>query len=200
MKDPKRSARTLNTALNILFLLLLARGIFAAAYHAIALYRIFTDPVALSGEMGLSVDWLTIQAEQGFGIGLDAAVQMKLVQLLSAVVITFIGCCAIRVLKRILLPIEVGQPFRRGISADILTLSKCAFWLGMAENLSSMACVILIENHYDLPSLLVRDSVTGVSIDWDPKLAWFIAAAVLVILSMVFRQGEQLQTLADETL
>ncbi|MBQ7229761.1 MAG: hypothetical protein IJX04_02540 [Oscillospiraceae bacterium] len=30
--------------------------------------------------------------------------------------------------------------------------------------------------------------------------AWFFVTAVLVVLAMVFRQGEQLQTLADETL
>ena len=200
MKNLKQSARHLNTILNIIFWFVLLRGIYAAGYHSIVLYRLFTGPSALSEKMGLTIDWLTLNATGGFGISLDAAIKMKLIQLISAAVITVIACLAIRVLKRILLPIEVGQPFRTGISAHIVSLSKSAFWLGLAENLSMLASVIVIENHYDLPALLTGSTVTGVSIHPRFRPVWFIVAAVLSILAMVFRQGEQLQQLADETL
>ena len=200
MKNLKQSARHLNTILNIIFWFVLLRGIYAAGYHSIVLYRLFTDPSALSEKMGLTIDWLTLDAARGFGISLDTAVKMKLIQLISAAAITVIACLALRVLKRILLPIEVGQPFRTGISAHIVSLSKSAFWLGLAENLSMLASVIVIENHYDLPALLTGSTVTGVSIHPQFRPVWFIVAAVLTILAMVFRQGEQLQQLADETL
>lgn len=200
MTNLTRSARTLNTILNIVFWVLVARGIFAAGYHIAALYKLFADPAALSGRMGLTIDWLTITADRGFGLDLDGAVPMKLTQLLSAIAITIIACRGIRILKRVLLPIERNQPFRRGISADILALSRCALWLGMAENLSMLAAVILIENHYHLPALLANDTITQVSVSPEFRPVWFIAAAVLSILSIVFRRGEELQTLADETL
>lgn len=200
MMDLKRSARTLNWLLNAAFLFLVLRGVFAAGYHCVALYKLFTAPAALSGKMGLTIDWLTLDAERGFGISLDAAIKMKLIQLISAAAITVIACLAIRVLKRILLPIEVGQPFRTGISVHIVSLSKSAFWLGLAENLSMLASVIVIENHYDLPALLTGSTVTGVSIHPRFLPVWFIVAAVLTILAMVFCQGESLQQLADETL
>ena len=200
MKDLKRSARTLNTLLNIFLWILVTRGLFAAGYHVLTLYKLLTDPTALSGKMGLTIDWLTLDAANGFGLTLDGAVPMKLIQLISAVVITVIACRCVRTLKHILLPIEVGQPFRTGISAHIVSLSKSAFWLGLAENLSMLASVIVIENHYGLPALLTGSTVTGVSIHPRFRPVWFIVAAVLTILAMVFRQGEQLQQLADETL
>ena len=200
MKDLKRSARTLNTLLNLFFWILVARGLFAAGYHVLALYKLLTDPTALSGKMGLTIDWLTLDAANGFGITLDGAVPMKLIQLISAVVITVIACRCVRTLKHILLPIEVGQPFRTGISVHIVSLSKSAFWLGLSENLSMLASVIVIENHYDLPALLTGSTVTGVSIHPRFLPVWFIVAAVLTILAMVFCQGESLQQLADETL
>ena len=160
MKDLNRAARTLNTILNILFWLLIAQGIFAVGHHALMLYRIITDPASISGMMDrLTIDWLTIEAAEGFGVSLDAAASMKLMQLLSAAAITATACLGIRALKRVLLPIELGQPFRTGISKDIQALGKCAF-----------------------------------------RPAWFIVTAVLSILSLVFRRGEQLQQLADETL
>ena len=200
MKNLKQSARHLNTILNIIFWFVLLRGIYAAGYHSIVLYRLFTDPSALSEKMGLTIDWLTLDAARGFGISLDAAVKMKLIQLISAAVITVIACLALRVLKRILLPIEVGQPFRRDISRDLGKLGSYALYLGITENLSTLASVIVIENHYDLPALLTGSTVTGVSIHPQLRPVWFIVTAVLTILAMVFRQGEQLQQLADETL
>lgn len=42
--------------------------------------------------------------------------------------------------------------------------------------------------------------ITDVSIRPEFHPAWFFVTAVLVILAMVFHHGEQLQTLADETL
>ena len=200
MKNLKQSARHLNTILNIIFWFVLLRGIYAAGYHSIILYRLFTDPSALSEKMGLTIDWLTLDAAKGFGISLDAAVKMKLIQLISAAVITVIACLAIRVLKRILLPIEVGQPFRSGISGEIRKLSRHCFYLGWTENLSMLFSVIVIENHYALQELLVTGPITSVAIRPQFQPVWFIVAAVLSILALVFRRGEELQTLSDETL
>ena len=200
MKDLKRSARTLNTLLNLFFWILVVRGLFAAGYHVLALYKLLTDPTALSGKMGLTIDWLTLDAANGFGITLDGAIPMKLIQLVSAVVITVIACRCVRTLKRILLPIEVGQPFRSGISGEIRKLSRHCFCLGWMENLSMLFSVIVIENHYALQELLVTGPITGVAIRPQFQPVWFIVTAVLVILAMVFRRGEELQTLSDETL
>ena len=200
MKDLKHSARTLNTLLNIFFWILVARGLFAAGYHVLALYKLLTDPTALSGKMGLTIDWLTLDAANGFGITLDGAVPMKLIQLVSAVVITVIACRCVCTLKHILLPIEVGQPFRSGISGEIRKLSRHCFYLGWTENLSMLVSVIVIENHYALQELLVTGPITSVAIRPQFHPVWFIVTAVLVILAMVFRRGEELQTLSDETL
>ena len=200
MKDLKRSARTLNTLLNLFFWILVVRGLFAAGYHVLALYKLLTDPTALSGKMGLTIDWLTLDAANGFGITLDGAIPMKLIQLVSAVVITVIACRCVRTLKRILLPIEVGQPFRSGISGEIRKLSRHCFCLGWTENLSMLFSVIVIENHYALQELLVTGPITGVAIRPQFQPVGCIVTAVLVILAMVFRRGEELQTLSDETL
>ena len=200
MKNLKQSARVLNTILNVCFWLLLLRGIYAAGFHCLALYKIFTDPAALTGSAGLTVDWLVIEISESFRMDLDAAIPLKLVQLISAIAITVIACMGIRALKGVLLPIELGQPFRRGISADIRKLIRCAVWLGIAENLCMLATVTVMERYAIAEQVLLSGTVTGVTAKPAFRPAWFIAAAVLEILAMVFRQGEQLQQLADETL
>ena len=200
MKNLKQSARVLNTILNVCFWLLLLRGIYAAGFHCLALYKIFTDPAALTGSAGLTVDWLVIEISESFRMDLDAAIPLKLVQLISAIAITVIACMGIRALKGVLLPIELGQPFRRGISTEIGKLIRCAVWLGIAENLCMLATVTVMERYAIAEQVLLSGTVTGVTAKPAFRPAWFIAAAVLEILAMVFRQGEQLQQLADETL
>ena len=200
MKNLKQSARVLNTILNVCFWLLLLRGIYAAGFHCLALYKIFTDPAALTGSAGLTVDWLVIEISESFRMDLDAAIPLKLVQLISAIAITVIACMGIRALKGVLLPIELGQPLRRGISTEIGKLIRCAVWLGIAENLCMLATVTVMERYAIAEQVLLSGTVTGVTAKPAFRPAWFIAAAVLEILAMVFRQGEQLQQLADETL
>ena len=200
MKNRNRPARNLNTFLNIVFWILIARGIFSAGYHIRELYQLFTDPAALTGEMGLTIDYLTLKAANGFGIDLDTAVKMKLIHLISAIVLTVIACRGVHILKQVLLPLELNQPFRTGISVSIEKLSQWAFHMGLAENLSMLATTVLIENHYALDTLLMKGPITVVSINHEYRDTWLVVAVALGILSTVFRRGEELQTLSDETL
>ena len=97
MKPLNTPERRLNTVLDVLFWLLIARGIFAAGHHCLALYGLFTDPAASTGTMGLTIDWLTLEAENGFGVNSGDLISMKLVHLVSAIALTAISCRGIRV-------------------------------------------------------------------------------------------------------
>ena len=64
MNNTKRSAQPLNTVLNILFWLLIARGVFAVGYHCMKLYALFTDPAALSAESYYDVTLIAVRREK----------------------------------------------------------------------------------------------------------------------------------------
>ena len=53
---------------------------------------------------------------------------------------------------------------------------------------------------YDLPGLLISDKITHISGMFNVDLTFVIYWAILLLLSYVFRYGEQLQQLSDETL
>ena len=63
-----------------------------------------------------------------------------------------------------------------------------------------LATVSVMERYAILDTLLQSDAVTKITIDPVFRPAWFFVTAVLTILAMVFRRGEQLQQLSDETL
>ena len=53
---------------------------------------------------------------------------------------------------------------------------------------------------YDLPSLLISEKIVHVDGMFRVDLTFLVYWAILLLLSYVFRYGEQLQQLSDETL
>ena len=53
---------------------------------------------------------------------------------------------------------------------------------------------------FDLPALLVSEKIAHVGGLFEVDLSFLIYWAILMLLSYVFRYGEQLQQLSDETL
>ena len=53
---------------------------------------------------------------------------------------------------------------------------------------------------YDLPGLLISHKITHVGGMFQVDLTFLIYWAILLLLSYVFRYGEELQQLSDETL
>ena len=53
---------------------------------------------------------------------------------------------------------------------------------------------------FDLPALLISEKITHVGGMFHVDLSFLVYWAILMLLSYVFRYGEQLQLLDDETL
>lgn len=53
---------------------------------------------------------------------------------------------------------------------------------------------------YDVASLLVSEKILHVTVNFNIDLSFIIVAAVLLLMSYVFRYGEELQLMSDETL
>ena len=53
---------------------------------------------------------------------------------------------------------------------------------------------------YDLPGLMISEKITHITGNFKVDLSFLIYWAILLLLSYVFRYGEGLQQLSDETL
>ena len=76
----------------------------------------------------------------------------------------------------------------------------------MSINLGILANIIILADQmitvfvYDLPGLLMSEKITHVTGMFQVDLSFLIYWAIFTLLSFVFRHGEQLQQLDDETL
>ena len=53
---------------------------------------------------------------------------------------------------------------------------------------------------FDLPSLLISEKITHITVSPNYDPTFLIYSAILLLLSYVFRYGQELQQLSDETL
>ncbi len=102
--------------------------------------------------------------------------------------------------RGILAPMKEGAPFQNEVSRSLKTAAKYVFAMGIVGNVGILVEDAIFPLVYGLPSLLISDTITHVTVRYQMELNFLIFAAVLLLLSYVFRYGESLQQLSDETL
>ena len=92
------------------------------------------------------------------------------------------------------------KPFDAIVSTNLKKLAKLSIVLGILMNIIILSEQIMTVFIYDLPGLLISEKITHVTGMFKIDLTFLIYWAILMLLSYVFRYGESLQQLSDETL
>lgn len=103
-------------------------------------------------------------------------------------------------IREILKPMIEEKPFDSIVSTNLQKLAKLSVVLGILVNVIILSEQIMSVFIYDLPGLLISEKITHVSGMFQIDLTFLVYWAILMLLSYVFRHGEQLQQLSDETL
>ena len=111
-----------------------------------------------------------------------------------------IGRRGVTYIRQILHPMAEEKPFDSIVSTNLSKLAKLSIHLGILYNVIILAEQIIAVFVYDLPGLLISDKITHISGMFNVDLTFVVYWAILLLLSYVFRYGEQLQQLSDETL
>ena len=103
-------------------------------------------------------------------------------------------------IREILQPMTEGKPFASIVSTNLKRLARLSINLGILANIIILTDQIMSVFVFDLPALLISEKITHVGGMFHVDLSFLIYWAILMLLSYVFRYGEQLQQLDDETL
>ena len=95
---------------------------------------------------------------------------------------------------------DSGEPFREGVSKKLNYLARYVCGLGIGINLQKIVSNVLITQAFDLPNLLLSDKITEVDFFFVFDFSFLLVVGILLLLSYIFRYGEELQQLSDETL
>ena len=103
-------------------------------------------------------------------------------------------------IREILKPMTEEKPFDSVVSTNLKKLAKLSIVLGILVNIIILSEQIMTVFVYDLPGLLISEKIVHVAGMFKIDLTFLIYWAILMLLSYVFRYGESLQQLSDETL
>lgn len=102
-------------------------------------------------------------------------------------------------IREILVPMKTGEPFHTSVSENLKKLAIHTCIIGVAMNVKDILSNSLTVMAYNLANVMVNDQITHISITNVFDLGFLFIAGILLLLSYVFRYGEELQQLSDET-
>ena len=103
-------------------------------------------------------------------------------------------------IREILKPMIDEKPFDSIVSTNLRKLARLSVNLGILWNIIILSEQIMTVFVYNLPELLVSEKILRIGGMFKVDLAFIVYWAILMLLSYVFRYGESLQQLSDETL
>ena len=103
-------------------------------------------------------------------------------------------------IREILKPMIAEKPFDSIVSTNLKKLARLSIVIGILWNINILAEQIMMVFVYGLPDLLIGEKILHITANFRIELSFLICWVILVLLSYVFRYGEQLQQLSDETL
>ena len=203
MNNLSNTAKKLDKIFEITHIVLGALAIASLVGIALiaAAYILKLDPEMIgTGYASFDVGFLELEVAQGYSPD-------KWLVLLQAAITLAVGCRlfydgrrGVGYIREILHPMAEEKPFDSIVSTNLKKLAHLSINLGILWNVIILAEQIMAVFVYDLPGLLISEKITHVGGMFNVDLTFLIYWAILMLLSYVFRYGEQLQQLDDETL
>ncbi len=195
MDKMQRTARGLDIVFKILSILTIAGIAVLVLLNAIGL-GVGYDRLMDSGSVSLNISAGGIHISPA-DIATPAEIGriILLISIASAVGLAAIWY-GIRIIRRILAPMKLGQPFNQGISGEFRKLGWFVIVCGIAYN----AFDLFIKTQLALRLVSSQVQYPEVGIEHHLSPTFLIIGFVLFLCSYIFRYGEELQQLSDETL
>lgn len=192
-----KSTKVIDKLLKILSGFLRA-GIIVCAIFFVLLF-IFGEKI-VADSSSLEIGMLTLNLTQS-AIPEFASLKWGIAAaLITAGLICGILLYIVGIIRSILKPMLEGRPFEEGTADKIKKLALVSlisgFVIQVCKNVSSYA----LFSAYEMRSLFNESVVSGFTLNFTLDLNFVILAGIILVLSHIFRYGENLQRESDETL
>lgn len=203
MNNLSNTAKKLDKVLEIAHIVLGALAI--ACIVGVALisvaYILRLDPEMIgTGYSNFDVGFLELEIAEAYAPD-------KWMVLLQGAITLLVGCRlaydsrrGVGYVREILHPMTEEKPFDAVVGTNLRKLAKLSINLGILYNIIILSEQIMTVFVYDLPDLLLSEKITHIGGMFTLDLTFVVYWAFLMLLSYVFRYGEELQQLSDETL
>ena len=201
MEKLSKTARVLAKIMKVLRGICIGCGIACAVMLVIGIFlpdHLYSNFVSV-GDMSINLGNVELQMSRA----LEPQGSLRLyacVTLVSGMVTLALSAFGLHLLYKILTPMAESRPFDSSVSQNLRKLAWVALVGVIAASglnfLADMAEIAL----FNLSELFAPDLVTGYTVGYYLNISQLLIPVLLFLLSYVFRYGEELQALSDETL
>ena len=197
MKKITETAKLINRLLNVFFWIAAAAGI---AAFIIMIAMLFVDPRSLVDNGFLSVTLGMVEVHLRAGLDTGEARSLLGWLLVALMLCAAFACYVIRQLGHLFRPMENGTPFDQSVSKLLRKFAWLVLTCGIALTVLQTILQMQIYHVFDVPGLFDAAKVSSCVLSIKSDGSFIIGFVVLYLLSHIFRYGEELQQLSDETL
>ena len=203
MNNLSNTAKKLDKILEIAHIVLgaIAIGFLVCVALIAAAYILKLDPSMIgTAYENFDVGFLELTAAKDYAPDKWLVLLQSAITLLVGCRLMYEGRRGVGYIREILLPMKEEKPFDSIVSTNLKKLAKLSITLGILYNIIILSEQIMTVFVYDLPPLLISEKIIPVDGMFQVDLTFIVYWAILLLLSYVFRYGEELQQLSDETL
>lgn len=200
MEKLMKTSKTVDNILMIAYKLMQVAGIILLVSIGICIIAQFVDKLPMAELTSVSVSDVELTFKEPMLIDSAKAVIEMVVTLVVALLVIGITCYMIQLLRKVLAPMIVGQPFDGTVSKNIKKLGIAVIVNGLAIDIAESVMSSMAFYMYDIAELILSDNISKIMVNSELSLDSVLVGVLVIMLSHVFRYGEQLQQQADETL
>ena len=200
MEKMMKISKNLNIFANV------AKHIFRVAAVIIALAAVILlflsphHPMWQNGTYSLTLGNVALELIPDGAIPAEATRSALIIGLVFCVPVLFFSAKCLAIIQDILTPMTQGKPFDTKVADSLKKLSFIVLAAGAVMEVGKVALSALLLNSIRLDALFNPELVAGYTVKHVLSMNFIFLFAVLYLMSHVFRYGEELQQLSDETL
>lgn len=195
MEKIKKTSRIIDRVLSVFFWIIAVCAVIAVVSFTVILLRGDEIPAGTSTAIILG-NYRVMLADAA-----DYQVRpITLMTIINVALAAVFSCYVIRVLRQIFRPMSQGLPFTGSVSKSIRKIAWVQLIYGIIGIVLQTITNSIFYKSLDIASLFNPEKVTSCTLSIVSDGSFIIWFVLLLLLSHIFKYGEQLQQLSDETL
>ena len=203
MNNLANTAKKLDKIFEIAHIVLgaMAIGFMVCVVLIAAAYILKLDPSMIgTAYENFDIGFLELTMAEGYAPDKWLVLLQAAISLLVGCRLMYEGRRGVGYIREILNPMKEEKPFDTIVSTNLKKLARLSITMGILYNIILLSEQVMTAFVYNLPGLLISEKIVHVDGMFQVDLAFVVYWAILLLLSYVFRYGEELQQLSDETL
>lgn len=202
MEKLMKTSKTVDTILNLSYRLLIVVGaiVFVCVGVCLAVEAIGVDGWTITEVASISIGNMELEFQEAVQADSTFIIAELMIAMVTVVIAVTVTCYMIRILRKVLAPMIEGTPFCGTVSGHMKKLGLVVMIGGIIMDVTAAVVSNIALAMYDLTQFFLPDVISHITVQNDINLEHVLVGVLVIMLSHVFRYGEELQQQADETL